>query len=586
MRTQQTIWKARDAVAMVPLLWFLSAVVWSQTGEWTLYNTANSGLPYNGVTALAIDAHGIVWVGTGRWYAFDGGGLARFDGENWTVYNTTNSPLPGNDHISLSIDAEGNVWSGTETGLSKFDGQKWTVYRTSNSGLPDNQAGAPVFDADGNGWIGTGGGLARFDGQTWTVYDQTNSGMPAGLVTGVTFDTQGVLWIGTFGRGLVKFDGQTWTLYDTSNSGLTHNNISFMSVAPDESLWIGTYGGGLIHLVEGTWTTFTSSNSLLPNNMVWNVTVDSQGNVWACTESGLAVFNGARWIVFNRTNSGLPDSNVYCVAFDGEGNAWVGTAYGGLALFRPQPVVDFNGDGVVDIKDLLRLIKSWGTNDPAVDIGPGLFGDGIIDAMDLEILMGCWGQQIQDVTLLARWRLDESEGVVASDSVGENDGVVTGVTWRPEGGAVGGAIEFDGMDDRVETSSEVNLEGGSFSVLAWVKTEIAGRVILSQSGGQDWLLTDSAGALKTDLKRSGRSAAGLSSQAVITDGRWHRVGLAWGDSCRALYVDDAVVAEDEPGLPPELSGILYIGSGASLAADSFWSGLIDDVRIYDRSVEP
>jgi hypothetical protein len=31
---------------------------------------------------------------------------------------------------------------------------------------------------------------------------------------------------------------------------------------------------------------------------------------------------------------------------------------------------------------------------------------------------------------------------------------------------------------------------------------------------------------------------------------------------------------------------LYIGAGASLTPGTFWSGLIDDVRIYDRAVKP
>ncbi len=31
---------------------------WSQTAEWTVYNTANSGMLYNRVTCIAIDAQG------------------------------------------------------------------------------------------------------------------------------------------------------------------------------------------------------------------------------------------------------------------------------------------------------------------------------------------------------------------------------------------------------------------------------------------------------------------------------------------------------------------------------------------------
>jgi hypothetical protein len=53
-----------------------------------------------------------------------------------------------------------------------------------------------------------------------------------------------------------------------------------------------------------------------------------------------------------------------------------------------------------------------------------------------------------------------------------------------------------------------------------------------------------------------------------------------------LYVDDAEVARDTPaGLAASGKG-LYIGTGSSLASGTFWSGLIDDVRIYNRAVRP
>ncbi len=78
--------------------------------------------------------------------------------------------------------------------------------------------------------------------------------------------------------------------------------------------------------------------------------------------------------------------------------------------------VDFNCDGAVDIRDLLRLIGSWGQEDSTVDIGPTPFGDGKIDAADLEVLMSYWEQPFDDPTLLAHWALDETEGDIAFDS--------------------------------------------------------------------------------------------------------------------------------------------------------------------------
>ncbi|MHC4328661.1 MAG: LamG-like jellyroll fold domain-containing protein [Planctomycetota bacterium] len=34
------------------------------------------------------------------------------------------------------------------------------------------------------------------------------------------------------------------------------------------------------------------------------------------------------------------------------------------------------------------------------------------------------------------------------------------------------------------------------------------------------------------------------------------------------------------------SGSLYFGIGSTLAADTYFSGLIDDVRIYNQAVSP
>jgi len=34
------------------------------------------------------------------------------------------------------------------------------------------------------------------------------------------------------------------------------------------------------------------------------------------------------------------------------------------------------------------------------------------------------------------------------------------------------------------------------------------------------------------------------------------------------------------------TGGLYIGAGSGLGPGSFWKGLIDEVRIYDRAVKP
>ena len=90
----------------------------------------------------------------------------------------------------------------------------------------------------------------------------------------------------------------------------------------------------------------------------------------------------------------------------------------------------------------------------------------------------------------------------------------------------------------------------------------------------------------TELKGAGRGATALLSQTTITDDDWHRVGFLLDGSDRILYVDDVEVARDTQTDLESSEGGVYFGVGSTLAPSTFWSGLIDDVRIYDRAVSP
>jgi len=90
----------------------------------------------------------------------------------------------------------------------------------------------------------------------------------------------------------------------------------------------------------------------------------------------------------------------------------------------------------------------------------------------------------------------------------------------------------------------------------------------------------------TELQGTGRDAATLLSQTVITDGNWHRIGFIWDGSQQILYVDDVEVATGTQSTLAGSTGGLHIGAGKNLDAASFFSGLIDDVRIYNRALTP
>jgi hypothetical protein len=86
-------------------------------------------------------------------------------------------------------------------------------------------------------------------------------------------------------------------------------------------------------------------------------------------------------------------------------------------------------------------------------------------------------------------------------------------------------------------------------------------------------------------RRTGNGAEEYARRLVAVV-NWHRVGFTWDGSRRRLYVDDVLVAEDTQAGLAVCYGGLQIGCGTNRAPGTFWSGLIDDVRLYNRVVSP
>jgi len=260
--------------------------------------------------------------------------------------------------------------------------------------------------------------------------------------------------------------------------------------------------------------------------------------------------------------------------------------YGDFDIWQAPiiPIVDFNGDMFVDSADMCIMVDNWGKDEPLCDIAPMPFGDGIVDIKDLIALA-----EHLPPAFLAHWELDETEGSIAYDSVGGHDGMLNGnPLWQPAGGKTGGAIQLDGIDDYVSADFVWEIWKMKISASAWIKGGAPGQVIISQADGMGygaaWLYADSSsGTLVTRLMDPQPE---LVSESVISDGTWHHIGLVWDGSYRYLYVDGAEVARDAAALNYTIAcdGGLYLGAGKYLDAGSFFSGLIDDVRIYRKAL--
>jgi ligand-binding sensor domain-containing protein len=206
--------------------------------------------------ALTLDNAGNKWVG------FQGIGVGKFDGANWTFYSTANSGLPYNTVNAIAFDNANKAWIGTSGGAARFDGSTWTVFNTTNSGLPGDSVLAIVVQGSKT-WFATNRGIGVYNGSVWTVFNRSNSGLLGDTVVALAAEPSGTIWAGST-KGLSGYNGFSWTnyTYATSSFSTFLNTIKCLYVDGASHLWIGLKSSyyGAFRLAG---TTFTPISSLL-----------------------------------------------------------------------------------------------------------------------------------------------------------------------------------------------------------------------------------------------------------------------------------------------------------------------------------
>ncbi len=211
---------------------------------------------------------------------------------------------------------------------------------------------------------------------------------------------------------------------------------------------------------------------------------------------------------------------------------------------------------------------------------------------------------LPDCVPIDHWTFDEGSGTIAADSGrgGVNDGTLVGdPQWTD--GMIGGALDFDGVDDVVELGA-LDVVAGQITLAAWINAddfEINDARIITKAkewGGNDhwWMIsTISETSLRFRLKTDdGQDTATLVSDPVLEAGVWTHVAASWDGSMMRLYKDGVEVASQEKGgaaVAVDTAVKAAIGSQPSDAFDhdpnhvaKFFDGLIDDVRIYDQAL--
>jgi hypothetical protein len=204
-----------------------------------------------------------------------------------------------------------------------------------------------------------------------------------------------------------------------------------------------------------------------------------------------------------------------------------------------------------------------------------------------------------DMSLVAHWQFDETEGLTAADSSGYgNDGELvgmSGVEWVA--GHSGGALEFAGAIDSPQyvdfgTGNSLQLSG-SVTISAWAKINAGADEVYMGIGGKLRTAPYAGFSLVRHSSHvyrlwaddgNGTLVATNSDAANYTDTEWHHVVGVIDAGTTSLYIDGAKQASTETVALTDSGELAHIGRQYSGLDDRYFNGMVDDVRIYYRAL--
>ena len=261
--------------------------------------------------------------------------------------------------------------------------------------------------------------------------------------------------------------------------------------------------------------------------------------------------------------------------------------------------LDWNGDGVYDFSTNTSGTASFLFSSSGVYVASLRVTD-VLGGVDTETAKIIVGAISNDLVLHFDFDSDGG-GWVQDQSVMANNGYVDGATYS-ENGHCGGAYWFDGVDDAIIVSNSPSLNiTNEITISAWMRCFNSGNyngIVLLKGAPPLGMSAQYALVYFPDNLQGvqGKAAFAIKttstgvwsdfySQGTLDLNTWHHLAGSYKSGELKLYVDGVLsrVETGVTGIIPVEDGDLYIGAENSFHQEHF-KGLLDDVRIYNRSL--
>lgn len=208
-------------------------------------------------------------------------------------------------------------------------------------------------------------------------------------------------------------------------------------------------------------------------------------------------------------------------------------------------------------------------------------------------------------SLVGNSSFEDGTGSTASDATAySNDGSVTGADWTPSG-MVGEALDFSGAGDRVQIpdSPSLGFAGNQMTLACWINADdLSGNwvTILHRANAGltcfNWQLyaraVDAPTANHPMFRINCNGDSGISANEeveadmVLSAGTWYHIAVTYDGSAMRFYIDGALRGPTAVagGVIPNSGRDIWIGGNEPWG--EYFNGIIDEVHIFDRSLNP
>ena len=329
------------------------------SGAMRHFSAAADGLPSDTILALAVDADGVLWVGTTA-------GLARRSGDG--AFERV--ALPGAEGEPMVYALAGQpdgMWAGTSAGVWRHARGSWAQPAWSPMFHRPNAMVALATDPRGDRWIGSQRGLWHQRGDAPPVPVPLGGPDIPRAISALSIERNGALWVPLAGLGLgyLRSDWRQLAEFHGAADGLRGGMYRALGRAADGGVWLAGLGGVIEHMDRDGAVTALEDDALarLRNVKPAAIAEDAARRLWVSHRGGLIRIgaDGAidEWTA-DDAQAPAPSSLAIRLLPAADGSLWLAAPGAGVqqrdgatgALLRNMPAGGAAGLGDADIEDM------------------------------------------------------------------------------------------------------------------------------------------------------------------------------------------------------------------------------------------